>query len=394
MPTPRTIAYADCFSGVSGDMFLAALLDAGLPREVLLTELEKLALGPFALDISSENHQGLSATHLKVGSTAGQQLRTLADLLAILDASPLSQAITRPAASVFRALAEAEAKVHGIKVDKVHFHEIGALDTIVDVVGAIIGLHHLGIDHLVASPLPLGRGFVDCAHGRLPLPAPAVCELLSGIPVYGVAHTQELVTPTGAALLKVLANGFGPMPTMTITGTGYGAGSHRLSANQPNLLRLIIGSSQEVDEAQRVLVIETNLDDWSPEGFPYLCELLLSRGALDVNITAIQMKKGRPGFRLQVICSPAHGRTIKETILSETTAIGLRFREEQRLTLERQQVRISTPWGEIGAKRVMTPSGPTIYPEYEECRELAVRKKIPLQQVYRAVLAADPQQER
>ncbi len=394
MTASRAIAYADCFSGISGDMFLAALVHAGVPPEVLLRGLQKLALGAFELDISSVKQQGLSATHLKVNSTTDQQLRTLADLLSLLDTSSLTEDITRPAAKVFQALAEAEAKVHGIDINRVHFHEIGALDTIIDVVGTIIGLRHLDIRRLIASPLPLGRGFVDCAHGRLPLPAPAVCELLHGIPVYGVQHSKELVTPTGAALLKVLADEFGPMPAMTITTTGYGAGSHKLTDDQPNFLRLIIGTSREANESQRVVIIETNLDDWSPEGFPYLCDLLLARGALDVNITAIQMKKGRPGFKLQVISSPAHGLTIKETILSETTAIGLRFREEERLTLEREQVRVSTPWGEIGAKRVVTPAGPVIYPEYEECRTVAARHQIPLQQVYRTVMAAEPQEGR
>lgn len=394
MTAPHTIAYADCFSGISGDMFLSALIHAGLSQETLQTELEKLALAPFDLDISATTRQGLSAVQLKVTSKANQQLRTLPDLLAILHKSSLTDDITRPAASVFQTLAEAEAKVHGIDINRVHFHEIGALDTIIDVVGVVIGLHHLGITRLIASPLPLGRGFVDCAHGRLPLPAPAVCELLHGIPVYGIQHTQELVTPTGAALLKVLADQFGSMPPMTITATGYGAGSHTLTDDQPNLLRLMVGTSREADESQRILIIETNLDDWSPEGFPYLCELLLARGALDVNITAIQMKKGRPGFRLQVISSPTHGQTIKETILSETTAIGLHFREEERLTLERELIKVSTPWGEIGAKRVITSTGPVIYPEYEECRKVAAQQQIPLQQVYRAVMATEQQEGR
>ena len=389
MSNPCTIAYLDCFSGISGDMFLAALIDAGLPRDFLVQELKKLNLGPFDLEISATSRQGLKATQLRVSSRENQQLRTLADLLAILEASTLAAAVTRPAAAVFQTLAAAEARVHAIDIDRVHFHEIGALDTIVDVVGAVVGLHYLGIRRLTASPLPLGGGMVDCAHGRLPLPAPAVCELLREIPVYGVRHTTELVTPTGAALVKVMADAFGPLPAMTMTAVGYGAGNHTLADDQPNLLRLLVGTSRESQESQRVLIIESNLDDWSPEGFPYLCEQLLAGGALDVNIAPIQMKKGRPAFRLQVISHPAHGQQLKEIIFSETTAIGLRFREEERLTLERQQVRVDTPWGEIEAKRVLTPAGPRIYPEYEECRKLAARQRIPLQEVYRAVLKAD-----
>jgi pyridinium-3,5-bisthiocarboxylic acid mononucleotide nickel chelatase len=389
MPTPATIAYADCFSGISGDMFLSALIHAGVPQKTLLGELSRLDLPPFTLDISTTKRQGISAIRLKVESGTGQQLRTLPDLLAILEKSSLTDDITRPAAAVFRALAEAEAKVHAIDLNSVHFHEIGAMDTIIDVVGVIICLRHLGIQRLVASPLPLGRGFVDCAHGRLPLPAPAVCELLNGIPAYGDQHSRELVTPTGAALLKILADDFGPLPAMTPCATGYGAGSHLLEDNQPNLLRLIVGTVREVGECQRVEIIETNLDDWSPEGFPHLSDLLFACGALDVTLAAIQMKKGRPGFRLQVISSPAHAQKIKDTILSETTAIGLRFRTEERLTLSREQIRVDTPWGEMGAKRVITPAGPRIYPEYEECRDVALRHQVPLQEVYRAVMAAD-----
>ena len=389
MPIPAAILYADCFSGISGDMFLAALVDAGVPQATLRAELARLDLPPFTLEISATSRQGIRATQLRVSADTGQQLRTLPGLLAILDKSSLAADITGPAAAVFRALAEAEAKVHAIDINQVHFHEIGALDTIIDVVGAIIGLRHLGIQRLVASPLPLGRGFVDCAHGRLPLPAPAVCELLNGVPTYGVAHTQELVTPTGAALLKVLAAEFGPLPPMTPSATGYGAGSHQLEDHQPNLLRLIVGTAREVEECQRVEIIETHLDDWSPEGFPYLSDLLFAGGALDVTLTAIQMKKGRPGFRLQVIANPAHAQKIKDTILTETTAIGLRFRSEERLTLAREQVLVETAWGAMKAKLVMTPAGPRVYPEYEECRRIALLHQVPLPEVYRAVIAAD-----
>jgi len=382
------IAYTDCFSGISGDMLLAALLDAGLDEDLLRRELQKLAIGPFDLAISTTRKAGIKATRIGINAGAGanQQFRNLAAILAILRASTLAPVIIDHAGAVFRNLAEAEAKVHGLPVDAIHFHEIGAIDTIIDVVGVIIGIHHLGIKRLVSSSLPWGHGVIDCAHGRMPLPAPAVCELLTGIPVYPVDMSQELVTPTGAALLTSLCQDFGPLPAMTISKTGYGAGSRELENGHPNLLRLIIGKeTAEHKEAQSVEIIETHLDDWNSEGFPYLCDLLLGQGALDVSLTPMLMKKGRPGQLLRVICHPAHGLRLKQAILSETTAIGLRFRTEARLTLKREQVTVKTPWGEIKAKKVDTPAGPRIYPEYEACRQIAESARIPLQEVYNAV---------
>jgi uncharacterized protein (TIGR00299 family) protein len=386
MPTstqPLKIAYTDCFSGISGDMFLAALLDAGLDEGLLRQELAKLDIGPFDLSVTTTRPSGIKATKVEISAKADQQFRNLTTILDILQTSDLAPIIIERAGSVFTALARAEAKVHGQPVDTIHFHEVGAIDTILDVVGVTFGLHHLGIEHLLSSPLPWVHGFVECAHGRLPLPAPAVCELLAGIPVYAVDMTQELVTPTGAALLTTLSQGFGPLPDMTIDVTGYGAGSHILPKHQPNLLRLIIG--REIQSSETVEVIETHLDDWNSEGFPYLCDLLLKQGALDVSLTAMLMKKGRPGQQLRVICYPAHGMQLKQTILSETTAIGLRFRTEARLTLERAEVTVETPWGEIVAKKVQTPTGTVIYPEYEACREIAESAQVPLQQVYREV---------
>lgn len=383
---PGKIAYADCFSGISGDMFLAALLDAGLDENLLRQELAKLTLGPFDLTITTSKPSGIKATKVEISTRTDQQFRNLATILEILQASNLEPKIIDQAGSVFKALAGAEARVHDLPIDTIHFHELGAIDTIIDVVGVIIGLHYLKIERLISSPLPWVHGFVDCAHGRLPLPAPAVCELLRGVPVYAVDLTQELVTPTGAALLTTLSQGFGPLPDMIIENSGYGAGNHILPHRQPNLLRLIIGrEAPETIEAQTVEVIETHLDDWNSEGFPYLCELLLRQGALDVSLTPMLMKKGRPGQQLRVLCHPAHGMVLKQTILSETTALGLRFRTEQRLTLEREQVLVDTPWGRIAAKKVQTPAGTMIYPEYEACKKIAESAQIPLQQVYRTV---------
>jgi uncharacterized protein (TIGR00299 family) protein len=388
------IGYADCFSGISGDMLLGALIHCGADQHLLRDELDKLDLGDFEFRVEKKNIQSIGSCKVTICSRRRQELRTLPALLNILDRSGLDDTVAARSATVFTAIAKAEAKVHNIAVEKVHFHEIGALDTVIDVVGTITALHQLGIQKLISSPLPLGRGFVNCDHGRLPLPAPAVCEILQDIPVYGVQISQELVTPTGAALISTLADEFGPMPPMTITATGYGSGTHLLPDDQPNLLRMITGYAQQVDENQVVEVIEANLDDWSPEMFPFLTDRLFAGGALDVSLTSILMKKGRPGFTLQVICSPVHALDLKHIILTETSTIGLRFRKEERYTLARKEVSIDTSWGEIKAKKVQTPTGPVIYPEYEECKKIASLHHIPLQEVYNEVRCKQKRSER
>lgn len=380
------IAYADCFSGVSGDMLLGALLHAGLEQSFLIEELTKLPLEGLEIKVCTKNIQSISAVKVDICSDRRQELRTLPAIVKILNDSTLDDMVVMRSTEVFHALATAEAKVHGIDIDTVHFHEVGALDTIVDVVGTVLGLQQLGVRKLISSPLPTGHGFVKCDHGLLPLPAPAVCELLQGVPTYGIKGLQqELITPTGAALIATLADDYGPMPPMTIEATGYGAGSRTLTNGQPNLLRLITGREMGVMESQSVEVIETNLDDWSPEGFPYVSDLLFNRGALDVTIAPVQMKKGRPGFTLQVISPIASAHILKETILSETTAIGLRFRREERRTLPREVISLKTKWGTIKAKKVETPAGSVVYPEYEECRKAAELHKVPLQQIYNTI---------
>jgi hypothetical protein len=315
-----------------------------------------------------------------------QDFRHLSSILAVLEQAQLPIEVKAQSQQVFAELARAEARVHNIDVEEVHFHEVGAIDTIVDIVGTVIGLHHLGIRRLIASPLPAPHGFIRCDHGILPLPAPAVCEILQGVPCYGVDVEDELVTPTGAALIKVLAADYGILPPMTIMTTGYGAGSRTLSLNRPNLFRLIVGEAAVVDEVQQVEVLETHIDDWSPEGFPHLCDLLLAGGALDVSLTPIQMKKGRPGYKLQVICSAAHTSILKDVIFRETSAIGLRFHTVQRQTLPREMIEVTTPWGTVTAKKVMAPDGATVYPEYEACRKLAIKTGIALPRIYRAVI--------
>ncbi|MBM9605019.1 nickel pincer cofactor biosynthesis protein LarC [Desulfopila inferna] len=380
--TSSCIAYADCFSGISGDMFLGALIHCGLSEELLNDELVKLNLEGYSLTIDHTRTNGIGGIKVDVHGTPQQQFRHLSSIKTILQNSSLDQRIIASSIEVFNEIARAEAKVHDIDIEKVHFHEVGAIDTIIDVVGTVAGLHHLGVRKLYCSPVPSPRGFVECAHGRLPLPAPAVCEILTGVPCYGVAHSQELVTPTGAALLKVLTTEFRSMPPMIITSTGYGAGSHILPGNQPNLFRLILGTSVQPEEHQEVEIIETHLDDWSPESFPYLCDQLFRDGALDVSLAPIQMKKGRPGFLLKIICPLHLAAVLRRLVFEETTSIGLRYHREYRQTLPRRIVQVKTPWGKLAAKEVETPGGTRVYPEYEECRRIAEKFNIPLQQVY------------
>jgi uncharacterized protein (TIGR00299 family) protein len=372
-------------------MFLGALIDAGLGLEELQAELGKLRLEEFTLQSFKQQDHAISATRLEIQTDKSDGARTWKDIRALIEHSELHGAIKEKSLRVFTCLAEAEAKIHGCPADAVHFHEIGGLDSIIDILGSVIGLHTLGIEQLITSPLPMPRGWIRCAHGLLPLPAPAVCEILKDVPVYGVTIDQELVTPTGAALVKSLSRDFGDFPAMKILQTGYGAGSRKLDGDRPNLFRLIIGHARQVPESQEVEIIETNLDDWSPECYPHLCQQLFSLGALDVSLTPIHMKKGRPGFMLQVITAPGRSLKIKHTILSETTAIGLRFRHEKRMTLPRKTGSVKTPWGPVQAKRVETPAGSVLYPEYEDCRRLALENQIPLKDVYAAVNSCSPE---
>ncbi len=389
MTDQRTIAYIDCFSGISGDMFLGALLDAGLPLAELRGQLALLDLDGYTLAVGKKGCGAIAATSLAIETTEIHPHRSWGEIRQLITASNLAEPVKETALSIFFLLAEAEAKVHGRPVDSVHFHEVGGIDSIIDIVGTAIGLDALNITSLQCSPLPMPRGWVQCAHGMLPLPAPATCELLHGVPVYGVELSQELVTPTGAAIIKGLATDYGPMPSMTMTGVGYGAGSQELANGQPNLLRLVIGTARLAVEPQEVEVIETHLDDWSPETFPYLSERLFALGALDVALIPIQMKKGRPGFLLRVICDRASALAAKECILSETTAIGLRFRPEQRWTLPREAGTVPTRWGAVRVKKIATPAGEVLTPEYEDCKRVASAHTVPLKEVYAEVARAE-----
>lgn len=392
MVSSHLIGYADCFSGISGDMFLGALLHCGYSKKLLQKDLAKLGLGDLNFEVTSKKVNGIGSIKVDVDDTPQHHFRHLSSILTILEDSRLPPPVVSKSKKVFIELARAEAKIHDIDIERVHFHEVGAVDTIIDIVGTVAGLFHLGVEKLTVSPIPAPRGFVKCDHGILPLPAPAVCEILSDVPCYGIDIDKELVTPTGAALIKVLADGFGSMPPMTIKTTGYGAGSTTLPNDHPNLFRLILGQSLDIVEHQQVELIETHLDDCNPEGFPHLYDLLFAQGALDVSLIPIQMKKGRPGFKLQIICSPAHSMTLKKTLFRETSAIGLRFHRVERQTLPREMVVIDSPWGKIPAKKVTTPDGDKIYPEYEECRRVALQHDIALEKVYSTVTAENYKQ--
>ncbi len=382
------VAYLDCFSGISGNMLLGALLQAGFAEDNLRAGLASLALPNWELSIRPVQDGGLSALLVEVNSS-GATSRNLHDIVAIIQNSSLPELVKEKAEKAFRYLAEAEAQVHGISVDDVHFHEVGAVDAIIDIVGSVYGFYCLGVTNVKCSPLPLSAGWVKCSHGEIPLPAPATMALLSSlkkkVPVYGLDLNMELVTPTGAAIVLAMVDEFGVLPTMNIEMVGYGAGSKQRSDGRPNLLRICLGQMEKVSEKQEVEVITANLDDCNPEIWPHVCNALLQAGALDVSLTPVQMKKGRPGFRLEVICDSANRLSLAAIIFRETTTIGLRYHREQRITLAREMVELQTPWGVIRAKQVETPAGKVIRPEYEECLTLARKHGVPLQDVYRQI---------
>jgi uncharacterized protein (TIGR00299 family) protein len=377
-------------------MAVGALLDCGVPTGSLTEQLDLLDLGDYDLRISRDGGGSISATSFKVETSGPQPGRKWSDIHQLLTNSHLEKRVKELAIAIFTTLAEAEATIHGCKSEDVHFHEVGGVDSIIDIVGFAICFDHLGIARVSCSPLPMPSGMISCEHGLLPLPAPAVCEILKGVPVHGVELDQELVTPTGAAIVKTISNSFGQFPAMTISKTGYGRGSHKLADDRPNLLRAIIGTTQPVAEEQEIEVVECNLDDWSPEGFPHLADKLFDLGSLDVVLVPIQMKKGRPGFQIQVLCPVGMGWEAQRCLLRETSAIGLRYRTEKRWTLPRRTGTVETSLGPVGVKLVESPDGPVIYPEYESCRQLAVEKDLALKEVYSAVnrcLAKDFKEE-
>ena len=384
----KKIAYLDCFSGISGDMLLGALVDAGLPSDSLRSELAKLPVGGYRIEATKTQRAGLAATQVTVVlEEATQPHRRLPDILDLIQASALPPTDKERGAAVFRRLAEAEATVHGVEPEAVDFHEVGAVDAIVDVLGAVAGLRLLDVETLYCSPLPAGGGSASGAHGRLPVPAPATLALLAQAEAplaAGPDPEVELVTPTGAAIVAALARF--QRPAMTMEAVGYGAGA-RDPAGRPNVLRLWLGRALEARPAT-MLLIETNIDDMNPELYGYAQERLFEAGAVDVWFVPIQMKKNRPGVLLSVLCPVEREDTVVGALLRETSTLGLRVREVARHEAERETLEFESSLGPAAVKVKHLPGQPpAIAPEYEACARLARQRGLPLAEVYRIVQA-------
>lgn len=380
-----TLIYFDCFSGISGDMVLGALVDAGCELASIEAELKRLPVGGWKLSSAKVQKKAISATHVQVQISETHHHRGLNTILELIGKAGLAPRVASRASSIFQRLGESEAQIHQVSVDKVHFHEVGAVDAIVDVVGACIGFELLGIEHFACSPLNVGGGTVQTAHGLLPVPAPATAELLRGALTYSSGIQRELVTPTGAAIVSTLAKEFGPQPRMKVASVGYGAGNADL-AEQPNVLRVFLGDSLEKEDLARgdeeVSVIEANLDDMNPQIYGYFVERALAAGALDVYTAAIQMKKNRPGSLLSILCRPADVDRMMDLLFSETTTIGARTYTARRRALPREHIHVETSFGAVRIKlsrmngHILTAS-----PEYEDCQRIAAAKNIPLKRV-------------
>lgn len=384
------IAYLDCFSGVSGDMILGALIDAGLPLDDLRNELKKLGLDGYCITAERVVRKGISGTKFTVEVTVDQPERHLADIEELIGKSRLDDDVKDTGRAVFRRIGAAEAAIHDQPVDRVHFHEIGAVDSILDIMGALIGFKQLGVTEIHCSKVHLGTGTITCSHGTIPVPAPATAALLQGVPVYSRGIEAELTTPTGAGLITTVAASFGPIPDMTVETVGYGAGSRELP--QSNMLRVIIGRADESCgsyEEDTVVLVETNIDDMSPEIFSYLFEKLGPPDVLDVFTTPILMKKNRPAVKLSVLTTPAGLDRVLDEIFRETTTLGVRLHHVRRRKLTREIMTVSTRFGQVTVK--IGKSGGrmvNLAPEYEDCRARAKEHDIPLEEVFQAAKAA------
>ncbi len=378
------IAYFDCFSGISGNMILGALVDLGLDLEMARTELGKLPLGGYGIEASKVTKRGIRATYVDVVTAQPDPARTLKDITGLIDRSRLDDSLKRHGREIFVRLAEAEAKVHDLNIDAVHLHEVGATDTLVDVFGSLIGLRALGIEEVRCSPLNLGSGLVQCSHGWLPVPAPITAELLCGVPVYTGVAEGELTTPTGAAIAVGMAAGFGDMPLMKVEGVGYGAG--KMDLEVPNLLRILVGERVGTASAlatESVMVIETNIDDMNPQFYDYIMESLLQAGALDVFLTPVQMKKNRPGVLLSAIGRSENVQSLVDVMVRESTTLGVRISETRRVSLPRSAGVVDTKFGRIRTKVAWRGDGSsTMTPEYDDCKKAAREHNVSLSAVY------------
>jgi len=381
--------YFDCFAGASGDMILGAMVAAGVEPRELLRQLSLLNVEGYSIEFQAVDRSGISATYARVKTPPEHAHRHLSHILKIIYDSQLSAGVKERAARVFSRLAEAEARVHNQPVESVHFHEVGALDAIIDVVGAAICFDLAGIEQFACSPLHVGSGSVDMDHGRFPVPPPAVVELLKGVPVYSTEVKGELVTPTGAAIIATVCSEYGPLPKMELQQSGYGAGTRQYD-KFPNVLRVLIGETDvHTASEERLWMIETNVDDMSPQIFGHVMERALEMGALDCYFTPIQMKKDRPGVLLSVLCRPGHKENLTGMLFAETTTLGVRSYEVQRRALEREIVQVETQYGSIDVK-VARLNGHVVneMPEYEQCRAAALKLGVPLRVVESAVRLA------
>ena len=378
------VAHFDCFSGISGNMILGALIDLGIDVQELDRELRKLPLKGYKLETTRVVKQGISAVYVDVVTQESDGGRTLKDILTIIDQSTLPQGIKGIGKQIFTRLGEAEAKIHNQDLSSVRLHEISAIDTFIDIIGAVIGLEMLGVEKVTCSPLNVGSGLVQCAHGVLPVPAPITAELLTGVPVYATDVDGELTTPTGAAIITSIAKDFGNLPPLTIEKVGYGAG--KMDLKVPNLLRLWVGEMREQCGdyvVEDIAVLETNIDDMNPQFYDHVIEGLLHAGALDVSLTPVQMKKNRPGIVISVVAHREQVENLLSVLFQESTTLGVRIAEMRRLSLPRSLHFVKTRFGEIRIK--VARKGDTIVnvvPEYEDCKKAAITHNVAISQVY------------
>jgi hypothetical protein len=387
------LAYFDCFSGISGDMTLGALINLGVPLKYLEDRLSSLPLVDFDINVTPVHHKGIKAVSVSVGVYDDQTTLNFADIRSLINNCPLSERIKSSSLKIFKKLATSDAHIHSCSPEDEHFFEVGGPDIIIGIVGAAICLEYLGIKNIMASHIPLGKGFVTGSHGKLPLPAPATLSILKGVPVYGTDIPRELVTPSGAAIVVTLAEAFGTLPDMTITGVGYGAGQPELG-DVPNLLRIVTGVQSDIAagkpdgmEEDQIFILETCIDDMNPEIFGYLMDRLFADGALDVYWIPVYMKKNRPGTLLQVLGYSDDKDILIRRILSETTTLGVRYYESRRRLLWRDRFEVKTTYGNIPVKRVKDLQGNfRIVPEYDVCQKIAREQNIPLRMVYDTIV--------
>jgi uncharacterized protein (TIGR00299 family) protein len=387
------LAYFDCQSGISGDMLLGALVDCGVSIDLIKEGLALIPVQGYEISVNRVNKAGLISTRLDVVADETVKERRLAEILSIVSESRLPENIKSKALAVFQRIGAVEAGIHGVDVENIHLHELGGLDTIIDVVGVLLGMEILSIDRVFASPLPLGTGYIQSAHGTIPLPAPATLALLEGVPIIGSEINKELVTPTGAALLTCLVHEFGIIPPMRLLKTGYGAGKRDLPI--PNVLRLLLGEGMEPASSnypfqrEKLICLECNIDNMNPEIYSYLSESLFNSGALDVSLIPIYMKKNRPGTLVNVLCPEEHAEKLIEILFSETTTLGARKYTVERYSVERHITQVSTPYGAVKVKFSQKDEASWSYtPEYEDCRRLALQHHVPIIKIYRAAECA------